>query len=77
MPLTQGRAVSEHHTALMMVVAELNSAPLVQEVGAQIWQLPSSLLAMESKLLAAVFVQPGVRSKRWRRRRGRRCVDVH
>jgi hypothetical protein len=35
MPLTQGCAVSEQHTALMMVVAELNSAPLVQKVGAK------------------------------------------
>jgi hypothetical protein len=35
MPLTQGCAVSEQHTALMMVVAELNSAPLVQTVGAK------------------------------------------
>eukprot|EP01049_Picozoa_sp_SAG25_P005321 SAG25_NODE_361_length_9156_cov_9.406647_3_plen_111_part_00 len=35
MPLTQGCAGSEQHTALMMVVAELNSAPLVQKVGAK------------------------------------------
>jgi hypothetical protein len=35
MPLAQGCAGSEQHTALMMVVAELNSAPLVQKVGAK------------------------------------------
>jgi hypothetical protein len=58
MPAVQGCATSKQHTALTMVVAAANSAELVQCLGTENWQLPSSRLAIEAKLFAAVCVQP-------------------